>query len=120
MANDSFDMTDPVFFFVEEFFKRQYPLHCTKTNESFAVASIFKFLWHFFRNNDEVHTNEMETSEFDADEVQQICRSCLCKGDKLIPLDVPYNDVVNTKYEYVDECETIAKLMMACGNIQVN
>lgn len=53
------------------------------------------------------------------DDVQRICRSCLCRGDKLIPLNVPYNDVINTKYEYVDARETIGKLMMACGNVQV-
>lgn len=63
--------------------------------------------------------NESNARISASDDVRKICRSCLCRGDKLIPLDVPYNSVINAKYEYVDARETIAKLMMACGNVQV-
>lgn len=61
----------------------------------------------------------MNTSAFATDDIQRICRSCLYKGDKLIPLNVPYNHVVNTKYDYFDARETVGKLMMTCGNVQV-
>lgn len=55
------------------------------------------------------------------DDVQRLCRSCLSRDEKLIPLDKPYNHVVNTAYEYseINERETIANLMMTCGNVKV-
>lgn len=65
-------------------------------------------------------TRTMNVQLISADDVHQICRSCLCKGDKLIPLDVPYNHVVNTKYDCVNAAETIGELLMACGNIHVS
>lgn len=62
----------------------------------------------------------MNVTRIPADDVHQVCRSCMYKGDKLIPLDVPYNHVVNKKYDCVDAAETIGELMMACGNVQVS
>lgn len=88
-------------------------------NELFTVG--LNIVWFYFQNHEQICLTEMENSRVSvADDVRQICRSCMCKGDNLIPLDLSYNHVVNTKYDYVGEGESIANLMMVCGNVKVN
>lgn len=55
-----------------------------------------------------------------ASDVERICRSCLNKSDKLIPLDKPYKKKSVAKTEFIESNETIGRLMMKCADVRVS
>lgn len=59
----------------------------------------------------------MNARVFEERDVGRICRTCLCKGAKLIPVDRTYA-VTNSEFRYAPE--TIGEFMIAFANVQVN